>query len=519
MALELRPYQQEAVERICERKNLLLAMVMGSGKTIASAVAVRQLRRRGEVHHGAVFALKSTKYQWVKEISKVDPRAKVQVVDGDKRSRLAAIRRASRYHYTILHYECLVNDWEEIKRWLPIDFLIMDEVSALKGFSAKRTKRAKLLARNCPVRLGLSGQPVENRPEELFSIMEFIDDTVLGTFGKFDRTFIVRDHWGRPKRYRNLHLIQNRLGPAMYRKTRDDIKEWLPERIDVEMPVVLDGVTMELHDFVRSDLSEAIDKALAGGVGGSFDVESYYRGHHQRDGTMMGQVMSRLLAMRMLSSHPRLLRCSADDFDNPLSRHGSAYASELKAAGMLTNLPLDNAKLDALVEMTLSVLDEDPAHKVVVFSYFKPMLAMIATQFKKHRIPLTTLTGDVTSAAERFRRIERFNTDPACRLFLSSDAGAYGVDLNAGSHLVCYDLPWSAGALQQRVARIDRTSSGFEQIQVIYMYGSNTIEERMFNQLLQKSKIARAFVDGDFDSRSGVLNLDLESLRAFLDAA
>src|SRR5215510_14636493 len=161
MVMELRPYQVEAVERICERKSLLLAMVMGSGKTIASAYAVRQLRRRGEVHHGAVFALKSTKYQWVREIGKIDHRAQVQVVDGDKRSRVAAIRRASRYHYTILHYQCLINDWDEIKKFLPLDFLIMDEVSALKGFSSKTSKRAKLLSRNCPVRLGLSGQPVE----------------------------------------------------------------------------------------------------------------------------------------------------------------------------------------------------------------------------------------------------------------------------------------------------------------------------------------------------------------------
>ena len=276
--------------------------------------------------------------------------------------------------------------------------------------------------------------------------MEFIDPDVLGAFGKFDRTFIVRDHWGRPKRYRNLHLIQKRLGAAMYRKSRDDIKEWLPEKIDIEMPVVLDTVTMRLHDFVRADLSDAIDKAMAAGGGGGFNLDHHYGVIDADDHTMMGQVMSRLLAMRMLSSHPRLLRCSADNFDSPVSRKGSEYASELKSAGMLENLPLENAKLDALIETVEEILDEDPRHKVVIFSYFKPMLAMIGTQFVKNKRPFTTLTGDVTSAAERYRRIDKFNTDPACRIFLSSDAGAYGVDLNQGSHLICYDLPWSAGA-------------------------------------------------------------------------
>ena len=465
-----------------------------------------------------MFALKSTKYQWVREIAKVDPRARVQVVDGDKMTRLAAIRRASRYHYTILHYECLINDWDEIKAYLPIDFLIMDEVSALKGFSAKRTKRAKLLGKHCDVRLGLSGQPVENRPEELFSIMEFIDPDVLGPFHKWDRTFIVRDTWGRPQRYRNLHLIQGRLGPAMYRKTREDIAEWLPEKIDTEMPVILDRTTMSLHNFVRDDLSVAIDKAMAAGYGSGFDVDAYYRGRKNEDPTLMGQVMSRLLAMRMLSSHPRLLRHSADDFDSPITKRGSTYASELKALGLLDNLPMENAKLEALTETVENILDEDPRHKVVIFSYFKPMVAMIGQQFTKNKRPFTVLTGDVTSTKERDRRIQQFNNDPDMRIFLSSDAGAYGVDLNAGSHLFCYDLPWSAGALAQRVARIDRTSSGFDTINVIYMYGQGTIEERMFRMLMQKARVARAFVDGEFD-KGGVLKLDLESLRQFLDAA
>jgi SNF2 family DNA or RNA helicase len=517
--IQLRPYQHEGVDRILDRRNLLLAMVMGSGKTVTSAAAVRKLRRLREVDCGAVFALKSTKYQWVREIAKVDPNAKVQVIEGDKRRRVAGYRRALRYQYTILHYECLIHDWDEIKQYLPTDFLILDEISAIKGFKAKRSKRAKILGKRCDVRLGLSGQPVENRPEELFSIMEFIDPDVLGPFTRFDRTFIVRDHWGRPTRYRNLHLIQNRLGPAMYRKSRDDIAQWLPDLIPVEMPVVLDEVTMRLHDIVRADLSEAIDKALNAGASGYFDVEAHYGRADYQDHTLMGQVMSRLLAMRMLSSHPRLLRVSADDFDNPLTKKGSTYASEMKEAGLLDNLPLSSAKLDALLETVNDILDEDPLHKVVIFSYFKPMLKMIGTHFTKTKRPYTTITGDITSAKERFTRIERFNTDPKCRLFLSSDAGAYGVDLHAGSHLINYDLPWSAGALAQRSARIDRTASGFAQIRIIYMFGHQTIEERMYDQLQQKAKVARAFIDGDFDARSGSLKLDLESLREFLDAA
>lgn len=303
----------------------------------------------------------------------------------------------------------------------------------------------------------------------------------------------------------------------MFRKSRDDIKEWLPERIELEMPVIIDPTSRMLHDLIKADLSDAIDNALSQGIsGGVYDAMAQYDGHPGSDPSLMGQVMARLLAMRMVSSHPRLLLSSAEDFDSPVSKAGSEYASGLKARGLLQGLPTDNAKLEALLETVNEILDEDPAHKVVVFSFFKGMLSMIGGQLVKLKIPFTTVTGDITSDKERYRRIEKFNEDPNCRVFLSSDAGAYGVDLNKGSHLINYDLPWSAGAFAQRIARIDRTSSGFPEIRVIHLYGHDTIEERMLAQLQQKAKVAAAFVDGEFDP-SGVLKLDLETLREFLD--
>ena len=284
MTLKLRPYQEEAVDLIVERGSLLLALTMGAGKTVTAITAIRQLRKQREVSHGVIFALKSTKWQWVREIAKVDPRARVQVVDGDKRQRTVQIRRAQNYEYTIMHYECLIHDWEVIGTHLPLDFVILDEATYIKSFKAKRSRHAKVLGRHAPVRMALSGQPVENRPEELFSIMEFVDKDVLGGFHKFDRTFIKRDHWGKPLKYVNLPLMQTRLGDAMYRKSREDIAEWLPEMIELEMPVQLDDENMALHELVRQDLSQAIDSALAAGAKGRFDVLAHYGRDRQRQG-------------------------------------------------------------------------------------------------------------------------------------------------------------------------------------------------------------------------------------------
>jgi SNF2 family DNA or RNA helicase len=143
------------------------------------------------------------------------------------------------------------------------------------------------------------------------------------------------------------------------------------------------------------------------------------------------------------------------------------------------------------------------------------MLLLIQQALANLKVDMVKITGDV-AAADRDRSIRRFNEHPECRVFLSSDAGAYGVDLHRGSHLICYDLPWSAGVLQQRISRIDRTSSAFSSINIFYLYGAGTIEERMLHQLQQKMAVAGAFLDGKYDLKSGSLPLDFQSLREFL---
>ena len=177
---QLRPYQVECVEHIVERGNLLMAMVMGSGKTPASIAGLRILRRQGIARYGVIFSPLSCLLQWEKEIHRWDPRAKVQVIMGDKRERIRAYRRAQRFNYNVCTYGAFIHDWDLVKEFMPLDFVVLDEVTAIKGFTAKRSKRAKLLGKRTQVRLGLSGAPVENRPEELYSIMQFVDPEVLG---------------------------------------------------------------------------------------------------------------------------------------------------------------------------------------------------------------------------------------------------------------------------------------------------------------------------------------------------
>lgn len=515
LSITYRPYQVEVIDKGVERENLLIALTMGAGKTAATIGILKRLRDEGKARQGMVFVLNSTKYQWMREINRFDPEAKVLVIDGDKKTRNLQYRHARRFHYVVLHYECLVNDWDAIQKFCPKDWLVSDECTSIKSFTAQRSKRLKALGRLTKYRYALSGQPVENRPEELFSIMEFVDPTVLGTFEKFDRTFIVRDSFGRPRSYRNLNTLFEAMQDAMYRKSREDIKEWLPEMIQIEMPIQMDAATLALHETIKEDLLRAIDQAMSAGGGQPFNLLAQYgRADKGESNAMKGLVMSKLLAMRMLASHPHLLSASANDFDDPATGSGSAYAAELRASGDLVGVD-KSAKLDALLEIVEEILSEDPIHKVVIFSHFKPMLRIIADAISKMGYKHVSITGDV-STADRDKRIQAFNNDSNVRVFLSSDAGAYGVNLDKGSHLICYDLPWSSGTLSQRISRIDRTSSTFKTITVLYLYGKSTIEERMLSQLQQKMAVAGAFLDGKFDEETGSLPLDFQSLKEFL---
>lgn len=512
---ELRPYQRQAADLAVARGSLLLAMTMGSGKTATAITAIEELADRGDVNGGAVFVQNSTKYQWLREIKKWGG-GSAHVVDGPKPRRIEQYRQAYQYRYTILNYDALVHDWELIAEYLPIDFVIADEVTNIKSFTAKRSRRLKAVGRCSPFRFGMSGQPVENRPEELFSIMEFIDDDVLGPFPKFDRTFIVRDNWGKPRRYRNLPLLKKSLDEAMFRRSREDIAEFLPQVLTVDLPAPLDEASWALYDYIRENLLEVIAVAVSLGMGG-FDLMSHYGRGDSHDGNMLkGEIMSRITTMRLLCDHPNLLRHSAEDFDDPLTKSGSAYASDLKALGMLKDLPTTSDKLDALFEQVNEILAENNTNKAVIFSGFKPMIKMMQQYFVKAKREVVIITGDVVPR-DRDIAITRFNEDPKCRIFLSSDAGAYGVNLDGGSHLVNYDLPWSAGAYAQRVARIDRLSSVHRQIYVASMYAEGTIEERQYEMLKEKQRISAAFLDGKFDTK-GTLNLTLDSLRTFLEA-
>ena len=502
-------FQETAVERMIDLRHLLLAMEMGLGKTVVVIATVERLIDKGEIAAGFIICPASLKLQWQRMILQFAPDANVIVVSGDARQRQDHYRDYMNggAEYLLLNPETMVSDWEVIRK-LPRDYVVCDEATWFKNFRPKRSKKIKRL--KAEYRWALTGQPIENRAEEAFSIMQWVDSTVLGDFKTFDRAFCVRDHWGRVKLYRNLPTLHRLLSDHMVRHTRAQVADQLPAVSEEVVPIELDAAAARLYQKVVRDLEADVADAIS--TWGNFSLSNFYHGEDQ--GEARGRIMAKLLALRMICDHPELLRISAALYRGELhGRGGSEYAQELYEAERLDSLT-KSPKLDTTVELVTDILNADPANKIVIFSFFRGMLDLLATATSG--LTKSVIFSGAVSQKQRDVVKQQFATDPETRLFLSSDAGGIGLDLPMANFLISYDLPWSAGAYAQRQSRIIRLSSVFPQVTLLSLQVSGSIDEYQHGLLAQKQKVADAVVDGKGINRKGRLSLDLQSLSAFL---
>jgi SNF2 family DNA or RNA helicase len=171
---------------------MLVAYDLGLGKTVLTIAAIERLMDNSEITApGLVVCLSSLKYQWSNSITKfTNSTSKPLVIDGTPKQREAQYAEAmdwvnSGVDYIIMNYEQVVNDWEFVSK-LPRGFVVLDEATAIKSFKSKRSKHVKRLS-SCDFKFALTGTPIENgKPEELYSIMQFVDKEVLGRFDIFD---------------------------------------------------------------------------------------------------------------------------------------------------------------------------------------------------------------------------------------------------------------------------------------------------------------------------------------------
>lgn len=516
---DLLPFQPPAVSKMVDRKKLLVAYDLGLGKTVMTIAAIEKLMDRGDISEpGIIVCLSSLKYQWASQIKAWSDSTPI-VIDGTPAQRQVQYGRVKNWDtegidWVVMNYETVVRDLKTVQS-LPCGFLVLDEATAIKNFKSQRTKAIKSLKKKTDVRFALTGTPIENgKPEELFSIMEFVDHTLLGPFYLFDKSYIVRNDWGGVDRYRNLGVLHDKMRPAIVRKTQNDpdVAPHLPDTIfSPPILVPLSAKGQGLYQHMVGDLLEELG-SLQEVYSTSYDLLEDGDDTRLMDAAK-GAVMSKIVCMRMFCDHPQLLRLSAQKASDPSVFGGSAYAKELLDLGLLETLP-PATKLDKLVAYVNEFLECDDRNKVVIFSVFVPMLDFISQSLGEDKCLIYSGKLD---AKTKNQNKERFNADPKIRVLVSSDAGGYGVDLPAANLLINYDLPWSSGAATQRNGRIRRASSSWPSVVIQDFLVEGSIEERQWLSLQHKNSVASAIVDGDGIDHKGGVPMTLGSLSKFLE--
>ena len=541
------PYQNAAIDKALDRGNLLIAYGMGLGKTLVQIAICEELLGQDEVTLNAIVVPASLKWQWAQalvwatDVQSRDIRVKGQritvpmkhhavVIDGSpqKRDEDYAYIRKYRPDYVVLGYENVVNDARQVRRIKP-DLIAGDEITAIKSFNAERSLAFKEW--DAPYRYGLTGTPIDNRPEELYSIMEWISPGELGHFKHFDRAYIVRDGYGRPKRYKNLDVLHQKTKSFVARKTRfdPDVAPFMPKDVHLEFYSDLTGKARDLYKVIAAELIEHLQQ-MSGWSG--FDLSAYYTGTGQQGGTAeQGDAMARFGAMSMLCDHPQLLLDSARRFEEWFAEameidaesagqadlppvRGSKYAWQLLQAGELDWITdkVTSPKFEDSLEKIHDILDEREENKVIVFSFSKKMLRLFRNRLGAEQCVI--FDGDMNSGEKEAAK-QKFKKSPKVRVFLSSDAGGMGVDLPEANYLINYNHPWSAGKADQRNSRHVRAGSAWDQVWVLNYIVKGSVEEWKFNVLETKRKVGSAILDGG-PTKQGVITFDAGSLLEWL---
>jgi len=450
LSLPLYPYQEEGMLHLAFGERMMLADEMGLGKTVQAIAACVLLRELRGIERVLVVSPASLKTEWEEQIQKFTD-LPLQILSGNRTHRCAAYRHPAFFNLT--NYEQVLRDVVDINRVLSPDVVILDEAQRIKNWSTKTAQAVKRLA--SPFAFVLTGTPLENRIDEIYSIVEFLDPSVFGPLFRFNREFYVLDDRGRPQGYQNLEELRRRARPLMLRRRKDEVEEQLPERVDnnyfVEMAPEQISLYTEYQEKVARLASVAKRRPLT------------------KEEMML--LMKWLACMRML--------CDTTYILNPESR---VCPKLPELANVIEDLGLRNGR------------------KALIFSEWARMLELVRDLADEMGLGYAWHTGSVPQTQRR-REINRFKNDPDCNLFLSTDSGGVGLNLQAASVVINLDLPWNPARLEQRIARAWRKNQRHP-VNVVNLISQNTIEHRMLATLALKRDLAAGIVDGIGDLAS-----------------
>ncbi|MTK64077.1 MAG: DEAD/DEAH box helicase, partial [Methanobacterium sp.] len=451
-------YQRDGMLHLAFGERALLADEMGLGKTVQAIAACELLRRLKGIRKVLVVLPASLKAEWEDQIARFTD-LPVAVVSGARPDRLRQYGTSA--FFILVNYEQVLADHRDINRLVSPDVVVLDEAQRIKNWQTKTAHAVKAL--RSPYAFVLTGTPLENRIDEIYSIVQYLDPRLLGSLFRFNRDFYVLDERGRPEDYKNLDDLHRRLEPVMLRRRKDAVEDQLPAR------------TVDTYFVSMTE-----------------EQQLRYGDYEAPVGSLLARAKRRPLTRQEFDKLQQLLACMRMVCDTPYILDPTCRVSP---------------KLDEL-ENILADLMAEPGRKVIIFSEWERMLDLVRDLAGEMGLEYAWHTGTVPQDRRR-QEIRRFKNDPACRLFLSTDSGSVGLNLQVATAVVNMDLPWNPAKLEQRIARAWRKHQT-KPVTVVNLVCENSIEHRILHLLGQKQGLA----DGVLDGRGDIAAIKMPSGRA-----
>ncbi len=469
---KLYPYQREGIARFVEAGRLLLADDMGLGKTTQAIAACHALFGAGKVRRGVVVAPASLKSQWLREWQATTS-VPATVIDGTTADRAAQYRRL-RSGFAIIGYEQLLRDVAHVQDIDP-EIVVLDEAQRIKNWATKSAVTVKALTPE--YRLVLTGTPMENRLEELASILDWVDDLAMAPkwrivpgYTRFEGDGGSAGRAGA----RNLDTLRARLRPAVVRRVRREVIAQLPSRTDTRVPVPMTPQQIEAHEDLKQPISTLIASARRRPL-----IQAEFL-----------RLMSLLTQQRIIANGLGQLR-----FDDVWPAYQHASPDEALLEGLFS------PKLTELRRL-ISELVVEQERKVVVFSQWRRMLRLAEWSLRdilgRVGVRPVFFTG-AEKPAQRTQSVVDFHDDPRVRVMFLSDAGGVGLNLQrAANACINLELPWNPAVLEQRIGRIHRLGQK-SPIDVFNLVSDASIEARIAGLLGAKQALFSSLFDGSSD--------------------
>lgn len=434
---EIKPYnfQISGVEFISTYKNVLLADEVGLGKTLQAIISSLHLNCKKIL----VVCPSSVKKQWSREIVKFTDKT-CTIIEGSQKQREKQYLQDTTFY--IVNYELILKDINYINQrvW---DMVIADEVSRIKNWKSK-TKTA-ILRIKTNFKIGISATPIENCIQELHSILSWINPDILGSYWNFinEYCYFCNNSYGGYKitGIKDGKKLHETLKQVMIRRKKSDVYAELPDIIHNEYYIPLSSTQEKMYNEIKHNIMNLVQKD-----------------------EMDNNVLNEIMYLRELCNSPRLL--------NP----------ELA----------ENGKVTEIIEIIQPISID---HKILIFSQWTKFLDLLGEELTKNNIEYVSLRGDIPQDT-REKNILKFNTDPNTKIFLMSDAGNTGLNLQVADVLIHCDLLWNPAKMTQREGRIHRIGQRTK-VNVITIMTEGTIEEKVYNLLKTKSDLFNKIIEDE----------------------